>query len=637
MNVANVAIYEFGPFRLDLVERTLWREGVVVPLQRKAFETLSLLVEQHGRVVEKEEFLRTIWAGAYVEEGSLTVNISILRKTLGDDQNGQKFIETVPRRGYRFVAPVQVVAAPVPAVVEAGGIVNRQSLLPSPLTTPPLTVPVAPRGVRPWLAWLAIGVVGLVMALWYGFRPAAPRTIAVLPFANQKPDPETNFLGYALANVIAAKLSSVHTPQLSPLSTVYRPTNQTPDPQLASGQLMVDLLLHGTYLKEDDTLRVTAILTEIPSRRVVWQETFDLPDDKLMRLQEDVARQVCTALQLKLSDEQQKLIAVDASRDPVAYEYYLRGIELYAQERLQEAIPLLEKSVALDKQYARAWDYLGSAYAVQASTHFGGQALIEKAQQAFAEAIRLNPQEPRPRLFQADLLIETNRVEQAVPILREVLAREPQHALAAWELGYACRYGGLLPESIQWGERALASDPSFKLTNAVFISYLYTGQYQKFLDSLATVNDTAYVVFYRGLAHYYLQQREQAQAAFERAYELDAQLLQARIGKALSAGLAGEAARGVTLLTQVEQEVVGRGVTDAEGIYKIAQGYALLGNKLAALRVLRRSVEGGFFCYPYLKEDPLLASLRAEPEYQQLLETARRRYETFKTTLAGKL
>ncbi|MFN7929652.1 MAG: winged helix-turn-helix domain-containing protein [Blastocatellia bacterium] len=411
----NVAIYEFGSFRLDLHERVLLRDGVIVPVQRKAFETLALLVQQHGHVVAKDEFWRTIWAESYVEEGSLTVNISILRKVLGDDQNGQRFIETVPRRGYRFVAPVRVIAMPARALADAA-VPAPFPVLSATVPVPPTALPVPRRlSLRRWLLLTGV-VVGLVVALVYWRWPIAPRTIAVLPFANQKPDVETNFLGYALANVIAAKLSSVHTPQLLPLSTVYRPTNQTPDPQLASGQLNVDLLLHGTYLREDGKLRITAILSEIPSRHVVWQETFDLADEKLMQLQEDVARQICTALQLTLSDEQQKLMALDVSRDPVAYEYYLRGIAWYAQERLQDAIPLLEKSVALDKSFARAWEYLGSSYAVQASTHFGGQSDIEKAQQAFAEAIRLNPREPRPRLFQADLLIETNRVEQALPV-----------------------------------------------------------------------------------------------------------------------------------------------------------------------------------------------------------------------------
>ena len=634
----SAAIYEFGPFRLDLAERVLLRAGVVVPLQRKAFETLLLLVTQSGRVVEKDEFLRTIWSESFVEEGSLTVNISILRKTLGDDQNGQKFIETVPRRGYRFVAPIRVVTAP--ALAEVGFASSE------PIRTPTEVAPPVPRPIlpapspkpshRPYYVFALLAAVSIGL-LVYRFRPVAPRTIAVLPFVNQKPDPETNFLGYALANVIAAKLSSVRTPGLMPISTVYRPTNQTPDPQQASEQLNVDLLLHGTYLREDGNLRVTASLIEIPSRHEVWQDTFDLKDDKLMLLQEQVARRVIVALHLNLTDAQRKLMEADVPRDPVAYEYYLRGIEHYSQERINEAIELLEKSVALDKQYARAWEYLGSAYAVRGSTRFGGSEYYQKAQRAFDEAIKLNPNEPRPHVFRADLFIETNRVEEAVPILQDVLARHPQHALAAWELSYACRYAGLLDESIKWGERALDSDPSFKLTSAVFISYLYTQQYQKFLKSLTTVNDTPYIMFYRGFAYYHLQNFEQARAAFDQAYQKDATLLQTRIGKALSYGLAGETQAGLALLAQIEQEVTTREVTDAEGVYKIAQSYAMLGDKAGAVRMLRRSVEGGFFCSPYLQKDPLLESLHGETEFGQLLAMARQRYETFKRTFANKL
>jgi DNA-binding winged helix-turn-helix (wHTH) protein len=105
--MAKPTVYEFGPFRLDLARQLLLREGEAVTLQRRTFETLALLVENSGRLVEKEEFMQAVWRDSFVEDGSLTVNISILRRTLGDDANGRRYIETVPRRGYRFVAPVR--------------------------------------------------------------------------------------------------------------------------------------------------------------------------------------------------------------------------------------------------------------------------------------------------------------------------------------------------------------------------------------------------------------------------------------------------------------------------------------------------------------------------------------------------
>jgi DNA-binding winged helix-turn-helix (wHTH) protein/TolB-like protein len=644
--MAKPTVYEFGPFRLDLARQLLLREGEAVTLQRRTFETLALLVENSGRLVEKEEFMQAVWRDSFVEDGSLTVNISILRRTLGDDANGRRYIETVPRRGYRFVAPVREARG------EGEVQESRAAESATPLTGPhgvpsaeadaigsaPGPVTLRPGGVTRRRAFLfAAAPAALAGALGYRFWPARARTIAVLPLSNLRPDPETNFLGYSLADAVAGKLGSLRTPQIIPLSTVYRPTNQTPDPQQAAAQLSADLLVHGSYLMEDDRLRVTAVLTEMPARHALWQETLDLRYDKLMTVHEQVARRVVTALNVRLTDAESRRLAADAARDPLAYEYYLRGVDHYAESRLDLAIAMLEESVALDPRFARAWDYLGSSYAVSASIRFGGREHYARAERAFERAVKLNPAEPRPGIFYADLLIETNRVEQAVGVLAEVLAADAGNALAMWEMSYACRYAGLLPESLRWGGRALAADPSFKLSNAVFITHLYTGEYQKFLDGLATVNDTAYAGFYRGFAHYHLKDYGRARAEFDRAHQADPEMLQTQVGKALSLGLAQETRRGLELLARAEREVAAQGVGDAEGVYKIAQGYAALGERAGALRVMRRSVEGGFFCHPYFTTDPLTAGLRGESGFAELIEAARRRHEAFKQAYPAQL
>jgi DNA-binding winged helix-turn-helix (wHTH) protein/TolB-like protein len=309
--MAKPTVYEFGPFRLDLAAQVLRRDGEAVPLQRRTFETLALLVESGGRLVEKEEFMRTIWRDSFVEDGSLTVNISLLRKTLGDDANGHKYIETVPRRGYRFVAPVrearevgEVQRAHTPSIAPtgtgAGGTppvgATADDLTPGPanLTSRPV--------IRRRAFLFAAAPAALAAALGYKFWPARARTIAVLPFINLKPDPETDFLGYSLADAVAGKLGELRTPQLIPLSTVSRPAGQTPDPQQAAAQLNADLLVHGSYLKEDDRLRVTFTLIEMPARHALWPETFDLPYDKLMKVHEQVALRVVTALCVRLTD-----------------------------------------------------------------------------------------------------------------------------------------------------------------------------------------------------------------------------------------------------------------------------------------------------------------------------------------------
>jgi hypothetical protein len=133
----------------------------------------------------------------------------------------------------------------------------------------------------------------------------------------------------------------------------------------------------------------------------------------------------------------------------------------------------------------------------------------------------------------------------------------------------------------------------------------------------------------RGLARLYLKDEKRAAADFDRAYRLEPSLY-TEIGKAISLALAGESSKGLELLKGTETKMDARGVTDAEAMYKMAQAYTLMGDKSSAIRMLSRSIKGGFFCYPYIKDDPLLGSLRQEAEYAVLLGSARKAHEEFK-------
>jgi tetratricopeptide (TPR) repeat protein len=229
----------------------------------------------------------------------------------------------------------------------------------------------------------------------------------------------------------------------------------------------------------------------------------------------------------------------------------------------------------------------------------------------------------------ANMFTDTNQVSQAVPLLREVLTTNPNYALAHWELGYAYRFAGMLDESIKECEQARALDPQVKLRSSALNAYLYSGQYEKFLQSLPPDENVAYVVFYRGLGHLYLKDTRAAAADFEKAYQLDPSLY-TEIGKAFSYGLNEKRDEGLNLLKTTEAKMKERGVTDAEAMYKIAQAYALLGEPAAALRMLAQSIKGGFFCYSYIKGDPLLVNVRDQGDFAALLETARHAHEEFK-------
>ena len=672
--------FEFGPFRLDPAERLLTRDGHAVPLTPKAFDTLLYFVENQQRLLTKDELIANIWPDSFVEESNLAQNVSAVRRALGEKTGGGHYIETVPKRGYRFVGEAKQVwsqaqrSAARPVYTSAHGEVSNAAVLPTLNTltttdntdevgvspdafaahkqaelsaahyiphpaTPTITT--QPSRTSDRLKWFGLGMAALALLLagWFFTRTTKstpkierPR-LAVLPLRNLKPAPETDFLGFSLADAIITKLNYVSALTVRPSAIVAAAAAKTgqgePDPQLMARELNVDKLLTGTFLKEGDDLRINLQLIDVPNKQVLWAQPLDLKYDRLLTVQDRVTQQVLSGLHVNLTPIESEQLTRNVPRNPLAYEAYLRGLDAYQAGDYARALSNLEQSTTLDPEYAGAWAHLGRAYTAQASFAFGGRAVYQQAQQAYEKSLALNPQEIEARIFLANLFTDTGRAEEAVPQLRTVLKTNPEHAEAHWELGYAYRFGGMLPESIKEGELARQLDPHVKLNSSAFNSYLYAGQYDKFLQSLPPRNDQAFIVFYRGFAYYYLNQRTQAAEHFERAYALDPSLY-TQIGKALSAGLTGQTAQGITLLRDTERKLEAGGVIEAEGTYKVAQGYAMLGDKTAALRLLRRSIEGGFFCHPYFISDPLLGNLRMEAEYAQLMDAAKRRHEAFK-------
>ncbi len=365
--------------------------------------------------------------------------------------------------------------------------------------------------------------------------------------------------------------------------------------------------------------------------KILWQDSIDLKYDKLLTVQDRVAQQIIRGLQLNLSPAEAANLKPDKPINSLAYEYYLRGVDLYSLNEFGPAIELLQKSAALEPNYAPTWAHLGRAFTTNASLRFGGREDYNQAQAAYEKAIALNPALVEPRIYMANLLTDTGHVEQSVPLLRSALQTSPNNAEAHWELGYAYRFGGMLRESVAECEKARQNNPQVKINSSALNSYLYLGEYHKFIQSLP-VNDSTYILFYRGFGEYYLGNYEQASRDFDRAYEMEPALLPAEVGKALSYSINHENDLGLRLLHETEDRIERRGVTDAEGIYKVAQAYAVLGDKVAALHMLRLSIGGGFFCYPYFVRDPRLQSLRNEAEFPTLMSQARQRHDQFKAS-----
>jgi serine/threonine protein kinase/TolB-like protein/Flp pilus assembly protein TadD len=492
----------------------------------------------------------------------------------------------------------------------------------------------------------AVLLLALVFALvyfggYFGWRrgqtgtfAAKPHSLAVLPFRNVRQDPASDFLGFSLADAVITKLGYLGALTVRPSSAVEKYRNQIIDPRRIASDLKVDMLLTGSFIKDGDVLRITAQLIDIKTEGLLWQDTIDVNYDKLLTVQDRVAQLIIKGLELKLSPAEAKHLKPDRPIDNLAYEFYLRGVDLYSIGNFAAAVRMLEKSASIEPNYGPTWAHLGRAYTANATLQFGGREQYSKAEAAYERAIALDPSLIEARVYMANLFTDTGRVEQAVPLMRAALQDSPNNAEAHWELGYAYRFGGMVKESIAESERARQLDPEVKINSSAMNSYFYAGDYNKFLSSLPN-NDSAFIVFYRGLGEYYKNNREEALNSFDRAFELDPTLLPANVGKALSYAIRHENSRGLKLLHEVETKVDTRGVRDAESLYKLAQAYAVLGEKYSALRVLRQSILGGFFCYPYMLNDPLMQSLHTESEFQSLMNQARQRHKQFEARFFG--
>jgi len=493
-----------------------------------------------------------------------------------------------------------------------------------------------PSARNSWLLPIAVLLIALFVVAYLLVRkpstppaPKGPRSLAVLPFRNLKGDPQTDFLGFSLADEIITKLDYVNSLTVRPSSSVDKYRNQLIDPKKVAADLNVDTLLTGSYMKDGDDLRITAQLVDVKPDKILWREAIDVKYDKLLTVQDRVAQQIIKQLELNLSPVEAANLKAKKPISAAAYEDYLRGIDFYSLNDYAAAIEMLEKATALEPNYAPAWAHLGRAYTTNASLQFGGREHYEKAQAAYEKAIALNPALVEPRIYMANLLTDTGKVEQAVPLLRSVLQDSPNNAEAHWELGYAYRFAGMLKESVEECEKARQNNPQVKISSSAINGYLYLGEYEKFLQSLPA-SDSVYIRFYRGLVEYYMNHRAQSAKDFDSAYAKNPTILPVNVGKALSYSIRGDNARGLKLLRETEDKIEERGVSDAEGIYKVGQAYAVLGNKESALHMLRHSIAGGFFCYPYFMRDPLLQTIRSEPEFKALMEEARQRHERFK-------
>lgn len=392
--------FEFGEFQLDVRERSLLRNGDAVPLTPKAFDTLVILVENAGSLVEKDEMMRAVWPDSFVEEIGLARNISVLRKALGEDAGEQQFIETVPKRGYRFTAPVREhVDDGVEMVFEQSSVsqtveiyreystgddtpvaATRTAVVmtPEPSTS---ALPVTAQPVPIWksnrsVTIFAISFIVVAAGLWFLFANRARpfdkskiKSIAVLPFKRLDTADDNERLGMGMADTLITRLSNIRELSIRPTRDVMRYEDGKQDIAEAGKALDVDAILDGSIQRAGDRVRVTVRLIHTQSKSQIWAGQFDEKLTDVFTMQDAISAQVATSLSLNLSDLERQRINKKYTEDVEAYQAYLKGryfLNKQTREDLLKTIELFEQAIRLSPNYALAYAGLADVYANRA-------------------------------------------------------------------------------------------------------------------------------------------------------------------------------------------------------------------------------------------------------------------------------
>lgn len=366
-------IYEFGPFRLIPEERQLLRDDQPVPLTPKSFDLLVVLVENSGHLLEKDDLLKRIWPDIYVEEANLSVNVSALRRMLGESPNEHQFIETVPRRGYRFAAGVKEGwdGGTQPAgdeLSEEGD--DSDPVADSELQTSPPSLAAPSRMRLSFRRWTLV-LVGLlaVSALLLGLNagglrerlpgkgePASIQSLAVLPLENLSGDPAQDYFAEGMTEALFTDLAKLGAMRVMSPSAVTQYQGASKKPLAEIGrELNVEAVLTGSVVRDDGRVRISVQLIHAVTGRNLWAKSYERDMGDVLALQREVARDVVGGVSGKLGPQEQVQAGSVRPVNPEVYDLYLRGrFYLNRQTRgdNEAAITALERAVDADPTFA---------------------------------------------------------------------------------------------------------------------------------------------------------------------------------------------------------------------------------------------------------------------------------------------
>jgi DNA-binding winged helix-turn-helix (wHTH) protein/tetratricopeptide (TPR) repeat protein len=417
-----LTVLRFGSFDLDLKNGELSKSGELIKLPPQPTKVLGVLARRSGEVVSRVEIREQVWHDETFVDFDQGLNFCIrqIREALGDDADAPRYIETLPRRGYRFLMPVES--------ANASGIQTATRLI-------------------------------------------------VVPFRMLRPDADMEFLTFSLPEAITSSLSGLESLVVRSSIVASRFGGSPIEPQRIAAEADVDVVLSGTLLRAGEQLRVSTQLTEVPAGTLLWSQTSQVPVGDIFQLQDDLCHRIVESLSLPLTNREHRMLKRDVPSSARAYEFFLRGNQLsYDAKQWTAARDLYLRCVEEDPRYAPAWARLGRIHHViekyleaTPGENFG------RAEVAFKRALELNPDLSLAHKLYAQLEVDLGRAQDAmVRLLGPGRIADPEQFAG---LVSACRYCGLLQESVAADAHARRLEP--RVRTSVVHSWFLLGDYAR--------------------------------------------------------------------------------------------------------------------------------------------------------------
>ena len=620
----------FGDFVLEPAQRRVLRaDGSELRLTPRLFNALLLFVQHPGELLDKDMLMQALWPGLVVEENNLNQVVAGLRRSLGGDAQGSRFIETVPRVGYRFVVPVARLPPAEPQPQGAGSTIPAAPTSASHSSGPRRSLLLA--GASAALA----GVGGLA---WWRAQPArtsapaARLTLAVLPFKPLASEARDELLEVGMADSLIARLSLVPGLVVRSTGSVRRHAGADQDPLRAARELDVAWIVDGSLQRRGEQLRVTARLLRAADGTAVWSGTFDERFTSVFDLQDTISLRVAQVLEARLSSDTAGRTAageLGGTRNTDAYQLYLaatRHVLLLRGDGLRKAVSLYQEALKIDPGYALAWVGLAVAHRRSFIAMDARPATIfEAADPAVERALAIAPNLADAQVERAYRLYWYDYDwPGAESLFRRAISLNPNVALARFGLATMLLNQDRLPEGFEQLRMARELDPMSPLINALEANYLFeAGRLQEAHTRLQRAFDIAPAFWLTHDVHGLLLlaggQPDKALAAMRHAVEMAGGSTRALALLGAHLARQGQQREARAILAQLQQLEGSRYLPGTA----LATVHAALGESEPALDALDRAYREHDARLVFLKDDPLLSGLRGHPRYLALVRKLR--------------